>query len=93
MRRNQGRPATEYDDYSLKNILIAPEGVVVAVDDRPGRLAVLTPNPSQTLQVGDRLRVPGELYLLEEFVCSTGFHNDTVQIWRVTNIAGGPDES
>lgn len=84
--RNQQRPRNVYGDYDLRNILICPEDVVLAVGDRPGQLAMIHPHPSQTLQVGDHLRMPGKLYRLEEFVCSMGFHKDSVHVYRITEV-------
>jgi hypothetical protein len=84
MRRPPRRKTTDYQEYELKSVVICPEDVIVAVNDRPGRLALI--HSKRELQEGDRIRQTDALFQLEEFVCATGFYNDDVQVWRVIPV-------
>jgi len=86
MRRYIDRKPAEFGDYDLRNMIICPEGVQVVVDDRPGRLALIHPGPSQEIQAGDLIRDQGNLYRLDEFVCSMGFHRDEILVYRIVQV-------
>lgn len=86
MRRKHQHAPAEYSDYDLRNLLICPEGVIVAVDDRPGRLAMVRVTSGKQLREGDFLRDQGERYRVEEFVCSMGFHRDSIHVYRIRQV-------